>query len=70
MAETALDRGKAELKLNRFHAARQEFINAIKERPGDQKAYLFLGRTLEILKEWDDAKATYLHGVLFDKPIF
>lgn len=58
-AVTAFDRGKEEFNLKRYHAAKAQFMTAIQQNPNNQKAYLFLGRCLEFLREPEDAQATY-----------
>jgi hypothetical protein len=58
-AANAFDLGREEFKLKRFHAAKAQFMTAVTENPSNQKAYLYLGRCLEYLKEPEDAQATY-----------
>lgn len=59
LAASAFERGKEEFNLKRYHAAKAQFMTAIQQNPNNQKAYLFLGRCLEFLKEPEDAQATY-----------
>lgn len=59
VAVSAFELGREEFKLKRYHAAKQQFMTAIQQNPGDQAAYLFLGKTLEFLKEPEDAQMTY-----------
>lgn len=58
-ALAAMEQGKQELKWKRYHAAKAQFMLEIQRNPSNQKAYLFLGRCLEYLRELEDAKATY-----------
>ncbi|MBX9669498.1 MAG: hypothetical protein K2X93_17885 [Candidatus Obscuribacterales bacterium] len=58
-ALAAMEQGKVELKWKRYNAAKAQFMLEIQRNPSNQKAYLFLGRCLEYLKDTEDAKATY-----------
>ena len=59
LALSAFESGKEEFKLKRFWAAKAKFMTAVQQEPANQKAYLYLGRCLEYLRETDDAQATY-----------
>lgn len=58
-AANAFEQGKEEFNLKRYHAAKAQFMVAINQNPSNQRAYLYLGRCLEYLKEPEDAQATY-----------
>ncbi|MDZ4834804.1 MAG: hypothetical protein SGJ27_13585 [Candidatus Melainabacteria bacterium] len=58
-AGTAFESGREEFRLKRFWAAKAKFMTAVTQEPGNQKAYLYLGRCLEYLRETEDAQATY-----------
>ncbi len=58
-ALAAMEQGKEELKWRRYQAAKAQFMIEVQRNPSNQKAYLFLGRCLEYLREFEDAKATY-----------
>lgn len=59
VAVSAFDLGREEFKLKRYHAAKQQFMTAVQQNPSNQKAYLYLGKTLEFLREPEDAQMTY-----------
>jgi len=59
LAENFFDSGREEFRLKRYHAAKAKFMQAVQQSPGNQKAYLYLGRCLEYLKEPEDAQMTY-----------
>jgi tetratricopeptide (TPR) repeat protein len=58
-AAGAFEAGIEEFKLKRFWAAKAKFMEAVQQQPGNQKAYLYLGRCLEYLRETDDAQACF-----------
>ncbi len=58
-ALAAMEQGKVELKWKRYNAAKAQFMLEVQRNPSNQKAYLFLGRCLEYLRDTEDAKATY-----------
>lgn len=55
----SFEHGKQDFGLKRYYSAKAHFMNAITQNPSNQRAYLYLGLTLEALKEWEDAQATY-----------
>lgn len=55
----SFEHGKQDFGLKRYYSARAHFMNAVTQNPSNQRAYLYLGLTLEALKEWEDAQATY-----------
>ncbi len=59
LAASALERGLAEYNLHRYNAAARIFEDEIDRNPGNLRARLCLGRTLEMLKDPEGAKQEY-----------
>lgn len=58
-AVNAFEEGRAEFRLKRYWAAKAKFMTAVTQEPRNQKTYLFLGRCLEHLRDYENAQATY-----------
>lgn len=58
-AETLIESGIQNLNYKRYWSAQADFQKAVDQNPQDQKAYYYLGMTLERLKDRDNAKAAY-----------
>ena len=58
-ASQAYDDAMHDFQLKRYHAASDEFARVIEKEPSNASAYFYMGRSLEELKDRDNARIMY-----------